>query len=180
MTRKFNLLLWLCLLLIGVQVANMLLGYALNRYGIWPRDTGHLTGILVAPFLHGSVFHLANNLAGLCIFSGLCLVHSLRRFLLNSLIIIVLTGLFVWVFGRSALHIGASGWVFGLWSLCVANAVFERKLVNILVALVVIVFYGGLIYGVLPRDASVSFESHLGGALAGVICAWWNARYKIK
>jgi membrane associated rhomboid family serine protease len=180
MSKKFKLLLWLCLLLIGVQAINMLLGYGLNRYGIWPRDTGHLTGILVAPFLHGSIFHLANNLVGLCIFSSLCFVHSLRRFLLSSLMIIVLTGLFVWVFGRSALHIGASGWVFGLWSLCVASAVFERKLVNILVALVVIVFYGSLIYGILPRDASVSFESHLGGAIAGILCAWWNARYKIK
>jgi membrane associated rhomboid family serine protease len=45
---------------------------------------------------------------------------------------------------------------------------------------VVIVFYGSLIYGVLPRDASVSFESHLGGVLAGIVCAWWNARYNIK
>jgi len=180
MAKKFHLLWWLCLLLIAVQLVNVLLGYGLNRYGIWPRDINHLTGIVIAPFLHGSILHLANNLVGLCIFSSLCFVHSLRRFLFNSLVIIVLTGLFVWVFGRSALHIGASGWVFGLWSLCVATACFERRLVNIAVAFVVIIFYGSLIYGILPRDASVSFESHLGGALAGIICAWCNARYKIK
>jgi membrane associated rhomboid family serine protease len=180
MAKKFHALWWLCLLLIAVHLLNMLLGYQLNQFGIWPRETSQLWGIIAAPFLHGNIYHLANNLVGLCIFSSLCFVHSLRRFIYSSLFIIVMAGLFVWCFGRNAMHIGASGWVFGLWSLCVATAWFERRLVNILVALVVIVFYGSLIYGVLPRDASVSFESHLGGALAGIVCAWWNARYKIK
>lgn len=180
MAGKLQFLCGLCLLLIAIHVINMFLGLQLNQFGIWPREPSQLWGIFAAPFLHGSIYHLANNLVGLCIFSSLCFVHSLRRFIYNSLFIIVLTGLFVWCFGRNAMHIGASGWVFGLWALCVATAWFDRRLLNMLVALIVIVFYGGLIYGVLPRDASVSFESHLGGLLSGVLCAYFNAKYKVK
>lgn len=173
---RLGLLVLLCALMIGVFAANFLSGFALNRYGIMPGDVHNIWTILTAPFIHGSLIHLLNNLTGLVIFSSLCLVHSIRRYLLNSFFIIVSGGLLVWLFGRSAPHIGASGWVFGLWSLCIATAWFERRFVNILVAVFVILFYGGLIYGVLPVDARVSFESHLFGVLMGFCCAYLNAK----
>lgn len=166
--------------MIGVHVVNMLLQYRLTQYGIHPRELTSLWTIFTAPFLHGSIYHLANNLVGLCLFSGLYFVHSLRRYIDSSIIIIAITGILVWLFGRNATHIGASGWVFGLWSLCIATAWFERRFLNIVIALFVILFYGGVIYGVLPRDASVSFESHLFGVIAGAICAYINSKRRLK
>ncbi len=180
LTKKIKFLFSLCALLIGVHMVNIFLQYRLNQYGIQPRQLSSIWAIFTAPFLHGGIYHLANNLVGLCIFSGLYLVHSLRRYIYSSIVIIVLTGVLVWLFGRSSTHIGASGWVFGLWSLCIATAWFERRFLNIVIALFVILFYGGLIYGVLPRDARVSFESHLFGVIAGAICAYINSKRKIK
>lgn len=176
MPAKLRLLVLLCGLLLGVHIINALVDYELNRYGIMPRRVDSLWAIFTAPFLHGNLAHLLNNLLGLCIFSALVLLHSVRRYLLNSIFIIVTTGLLVWIFARPATHIGASGWVFGLWSLCIATAWFERKFINILIAVFVILFYGGLIYGVLPLDARISFESHLFGALMGFYCAFLNAK----
>ena len=177
---KIKFLFTLCAFLTGVQAVNFLLHYKLNQYGIQPRQLSSLWTIFTAPFLHGSVYHLANNLVGLCIFSSLYFVHSLRRYIYSSIIIIIITGLLVWFFARGATHIGASGWVFGLWSLCIATAWFERRVINIVIACFVILFYGGFIYGVLPHDARVSFESHLFGVVAGIICAYVNAKRKIK
>lgn len=176
MRTKLTLVLSLCLLLAGVHLLNILLDYRLVAYGICPRDLLRLWTIATAPFIHTSLTHLLNNLLGLTIFSLLCLVNSRKRYLLNSTFIILLSGLLVWLFGRPSPHVGASGLVFGLWSLCIASAWFERRLVNLLIALFVILFYGGLIYGVLPLDARVSFESHLFGALAGFCCAYLNSR----
>ena len=147
-------------------------------FGIVPRYLGSLPGIYVAPFLHGDMAHLLNNLVGLVIFSSLLFVHSLKRYLWSSFFIITVTGILVWLFARSALHIGASGWIFGLWSLLIATAWFERRLVNILIALAVAFFYGGMLYGVLPNDPRISFESHLFGAIAGVLCAFMQSMAK--
>jgi membrane associated rhomboid family serine protease len=165
--------------MLALHLLNSVLGLGLNQFGIQPRNLERIWTIFSAPFLHGSLYHLLNNLMGLSVFSCLYLIHSVNRYLRSSFIIITITGLLVWLFGRDALHIGASGWVFGLWSLCIATAWFERRFINIAIAFFVVLFYGGLIYGILPGDPRVSFESHLFGVVAGFICAYLNA-YKLK
>ena len=132
--------------------------------------------LAAAPFLHGDIGHLLSNLVGMIIFSALLFVHSLKRYLWSSAFIIVLTGLLVWLFARNALHIGASGWIFGLWSLCIATAWYDRKFINIVIGLLVVFLYGGMLFGVLPGDPRVSFESHFFGAIAGVVCAFFQAK----
>lgn len=169
---KIRLIAALLFFISAVHVVNVLLGGSLNQYGVIPRNMGSLFHIVTAPFIHGSLGHLINNLMGLSIFSALCLLRSIRFYLLSSLFIIVVGGLLVWLFGRSASHIGASGWIFGLWSLSIANAVFDRSFQNILVAVLVVFLYGGMIYGVLPSGQYISFEGHLFGAVAGIACAF--------
>jgi len=73
--------------------------------------------------------------------------------------------------GRPALHIGASGLVFGYFGYLVARGWYERRLGSILLAVVVIVLYGGLIVGVLPARGLVSWEAHLFGLIAGILAA---------
>ena len=178
LNKKINLIVGLCVVMVGVHVANLLLEGALLPYGIAPRNVHSLPYIFTAPFIHGSWAHLLNNLFGLCIFSALCLLRGSRFYIQSSLFIIALTGLLVWGFSRPATHIGASGWIFGLWSLSIAIAWFQRSFANFAIAVFVLIFYGGMAYGVLPGKAHISFESHLFGALAGVICAWFITRGK--
>lgn len=168
---RCRLLVIICLVIAVIHVVNTVLGGSLSIYGILPRNTESLLHIFTAPFIHGSWQHLINNLVGLSIFSSILLLHSTRLYLLSSLFIIVVTGLLVWLFARSALHIGASGWIFGLWSLCIAMAWYEKNLVNIVISLSVISFYGGMAFGVLPTNPCVSFESHLFGAISGIMAA---------
>ncbi len=88
-----------------------------------------------------------------------------------SIIVIGLGGAGVWIFGRSSVHIGASGLVFGSFGYLVARGWYERKISSILVAIVVIILYGGLITGVLPTPGLLSWEAHLFGLIAGVLAA---------
>lgn len=177
LSSKFRWLFLFAGIMVAVHVFNWVFHGWLYQFGLMPRQLGSLPWIYTAPFLHGSLVHLLNNLAGFFIFSSLLFVHSLQRYLWSSFFIITLTGVLVWSFGRDALHIGASGWIFGLWSLTIAIAWFDRRIINILIASAVIFFYGGMLWGVLPSDPRVSFESHFFGAIAGVICAFVQDRF---
>ncbi|GAB1255807.1 rhomboid family intramembrane serine protease [Aurantivibrio plasticivorans] len=160
-------------LLAVVHVANVLLQYELVQYGVLPRNVSKIWQILTAPFIHGSNYHLVNNVIGLVIFGAIAVLKSKRYFFIASALIIIVSGLLVWIFGRASLHVGASGWIFGLWSLSIATAFFDKRFWNIAIALIVVFFYGGMIYGVLPGDPRISFEFHLAGALSGFLVAMW-------
>jgi membrane associated rhomboid family serine protease len=161
-----------CALITLIHCINVFMDNSLSQYGIIPRNSASLPYIFTSPFIHLDVFHLTNNLIGLLIFSSLCLVKSIRFFLWSSAFIIAVGGGLVWLFGRSASHIGASGWIFGLWGLCIALAWFDRKFLNIVIAIFVIIFYGGMRMGIFPAEQWISFEGHLFGVLAGVLCAY--------
>jgi membrane associated rhomboid family serine protease len=169
---KIKLVAGVILFISALHVVNMVLGGRLSQFGVIPRDMGSLFHIATAPFIHGSLGHLINNVIGLSIFSAFCLLRSIRVYVWSSVFIIVVGGLMVWLFGRNASHIGASGWIFGLWSLSIANAIFDRSFQNILVAVLVVFLYGGMIYGVLPSSQGISFEGHFFGAVAGIACAF--------
>lgn len=77
----------------------------------------------------------------------------------------------MWLFGRDSMHVGASGWVFGLWAWLMMLGFFQRKIINILIALFVLLYYGGLWWGMLPQTG-VSVESHIAGALIGGFLAY--------
>lgn len=176
LSSKFRWLFLFAGIMVAAHVFNWAFNGWLNQFGLLPRQLDSLPGIYLAPFLHGSLAHLINNLIGFFIFSSLLFVHSLRHYLWSSFFIITLTGILVWCFGRHSLHLGASGWIFGLWSLTIATAWFDRRFLNILIALAVIFFYGSMLWGVLPGDPAISFESHLFGAFAGTVCAAFRAK----
>lgn len=166
---------WLGLLLAaiwGVELLNILTGYAFNRwFGLLPRSVGGLDGILFMPVLHGSVAHAAAN-TGPLVALGLVMAATIRRNLLAvNAVIVGLGGLGVWIFGAYAIHVGASGLIFGWFGFLVARGVIDRHPVTLLVAVAVAAVYGTMIWGVLPGQPGVSWEGHLFGALAGVAAA---------
>jgi len=158
--------------MIGVHVVNLFTGGYLSTFGIEPREIGSAYTIATAPWLHADIGHLGSNLAAFVVLGSLVLLQGLRYFVKASALIILLGGALVWLFARDATHIGASGWIFGLWSLVIALAWFDQSPRNIAIALAVVFLYGGMVFGVLPTQGYVSFESHLFGAIAGVFAAF--------
>jgi membrane associated rhomboid family serine protease len=158
--------------MIAAHVVNIFTGGYLSNFGIEPREMGGAYTIATAPFIHADVAHLGSNLAAFVVLGSLVLLQGLRYFVKASAVIILLGGALVWLLGRPGDHIGASGWIFGLWSLVIALAWFDRSPRNIAIALAVVFFYGGMVFGVLPTQGYISFESHLFGAIAGVFAAF--------
>jgi membrane associated rhomboid family serine protease len=172
MIRRVFVITAICAAMIAVHIVDLVLGGSLKSFGIHPRDLGSTYTIFTAPWLHENFAHLGGNLLLFVIFGSLCILNGVRYFLKASLWIIVLGGLLVWLFGRDANHIGASGWIFGLWGLTVTLALFDRSLRNIAISAVVLFYFGGMAAGVLPTNAHISFEGHLFGAVAGVAAAF--------
>lgn len=177
---KAKIIIGICTIFLLVFIVDYYLGGYFKHFGIYPRTLDSLPFIITAPFIHGSWQHLTNNVIGFSIFSFLCLTQSTRFYLVSSFFIIVITGLLVWTFGRSYMHIGASGWIFGLWSLSIALAWFVGSFKNIAIAILVIALYGGMINGVLPQGKGISFESHLFGAISGVMYAFLYSKLMIR
>lgn len=131
-----------------------------------------LTGIVTMPFLHGSFAHLLSNTLPLIILLGLMLVSRPRPWSTMILLTLV-SGVALWLFGRPALHIGASGLIYALMGFLIAAGVLERRLVPAAVALFVGLTYGmSIIGGIMPWQQGVSWEGHLFGLLAGALVAW--------
>jgi membrane associated rhomboid family serine protease len=167
------------LVLIVVDVLNALTGRALSQYGVVPRSAHALSGIMLAPVLHLDWQHLATNLGPLVIFSFLMLQHGLLRFVLVTVLCVTLSGGLVWLFGRPAIHIGSSGLVYGYFGYLLLAGLLSRELVLALISLFVGAAYAGMVFGVLPGEPFVSWESHLFGFIAGLLCALlWGAQRK--
>ena len=172
----------------AILFGSLALVWAVSLYGLYvderlvfalallPRRVDGLPGILSAPLVHGSFAHLLANTFPLLILGGMVVIRGVAYYLATTLAIAVLGGLGLWVFGRDAAHIGASGVLFGYFGFLVARGYFERRLASIAVSVTVVVVYGGMIAGVLPRGDQVSWEAHLFGLLAGGLCARWRWR----
>ena len=139
------------------------------QYGIRPRTVAGLTGILLAPFIHGGFPHLMANTVPFVLLGGLVLLGGARLFRAVTAFVVLAGGLGVWLIGwRGSVHIGASGLIFGYLGFLMTRGFLERSLPWMLLAVVLIVAYGGLLAGVLPFQPGISWQSHLCGFLAGI------------
>ena len=147
-------------------------GKSLLRFGIHPLDPDSLVNILFAPVLHGGFVHVFANTLGFATLGWLVLVRSPRHFLLVSVISALSSGLGCWVFGGpGTVHFGASGIVFGYLGFLLAWGYFERSVKSFAITVFVAIVFGGMIWGLLPRDAGVSWQGHLFGLLGGGLTA---------
>ena len=62
--------------------------------------------------------------------------------------------------------------IFGWMTYLLARGLWSRRPAQVVVAVLVLLVYGGLIWGVFPSGAGISWQAHLGGAVAGVLAAW--------
>jgi membrane associated rhomboid family serine protease len=171
---------FLCTLLLvlwGIQLLNSLLQYRLNHLGILPRRAEGLLGIFISPFLHGSYTHLFLNSIPFFVLGALVLVAGKTVFLQISLLIIVISGCVVWIFGRPAYHIGASALILGYWGFLLCNAYIQRSFMAFFLALLCLYYFGSLIYSLFPQEERTSWEGHLAGFLSGVFASYFLAHY---
>lgn len=160
-----------------VRFADIIIPADFNQLALVPRTLHGLPGIALMPFLHGGFEHLIANTAALAILLSLT-VASRRRAWPIMIAIMLGNGLLLWLLGRSAYHIGASGWVFGLSAYLITVGVREQRPGSIAAALIVGILFGAtLLSGIVPRFGSaVSWDGHLLGAISGVVVAIGTSR----
>lgn len=156
-----------------IQAVNANMGEILDQdYGIVPRTAHGLIGIAAAPWLHESWQHIEGNSLPFLVLATLAAWRGVGRFALASLIIIVVAGLGTWLISPAGVvTIGASGWILGLFTYTVARGFFQRRLADVITALIAGALYWGIIFDVLPQGGGISWQDHLSGAIGGLVAA---------
>jgi membrane associated rhomboid family serine protease len=167
----FIALMWL------VKITEMLLEINLSGFGIYPLTIKGLAGILFSPFIHSDFNHLFNNSLPL-FFLATALFYFYSEVALKVFCwSYFLTGLLVWLAGREAWHIGASGLVYGLASFLFFSGILRRYFRLIALSLLIVFLYGSMVWGIFPGVyKNVSWESHMLGFFSGVVLALWFRR----
>lgn len=170
----FVVLIWI------IELINFLIGHRLCSWGILPRTLKGLKGIPISPFLHSSILHAILNTIPFAVLGGLVILRGKRVFFETSIIIIIVGGTALWLFGRSSYHVGVSGLIFGYFGYLVFRAWYERSYISFIVAFVTVFLYGGIIWGLLPTFSRISWEGHLFGLLAGILTARLEKTNKVS
>lgn len=175
--RELKTQIWILLSVLGLLwvihgVNTFLFQGQLVLFGIRPRQVGGLWGILFAPLLHGNFSHLIANTVPLLTLGWLVMLQTTVDFLVVTAIAMGVSGFGTWLIGAStSVHIGASGVIFGYFGFLLLRGYFERSAIAIAISLLVMGFYGSLLWGVLPNQPGVSWEGHLFGFVGGAIAA---------
>jgi membrane associated rhomboid family serine protease len=140
--------------------------------GIQPRSLEGLVGIFTSPFIHGSRDHLiSNSLPLLIVGTGMFFFYKQIVYQVTAMIW-VFTGFWVWLSARAgSSHIGASGLIYGFVCFLFFSGLLRKDTRLMAVSMLVAFLYGSLVWGILPVDQSISWESHLSGSVAGIFAA---------
>lgn len=159
----------------------LILNNALDSYGVEPRSPQGLVGIALMPLLHAGPGHVLANTLPFLVLGWIVTLRGIGEFFSVTLVVMVVSGLGVWLFGgANTVHIGASGLIFGYFGYLVLRAVFERSMASIAVAVIVVMLYSGLIWGILPVYFGVSWQAHLFGFLGGILAAYLLSRNRSR
>lgn len=144
----------------------------LLQFGLFPRSTEDLTGILTFPFIHRDNEHLFSNIIPLFILSAM-LFYFYREFAWRVIFFTwILSGFWLWLGGRPSAHIGASGMVYAISSFLFFSGAWRKERRMMAVSLIIVFLYGGMVWGIFPLFKDMSWEGHLFGGLAGLLMSW--------
>ena len=161
----FLVVIWL------VKIVEILLNLDFAFLGIFPLKTKGLTGIITAPLIHSDLEHLiANSIPVLILGTGVFYFYNKIAYKVFFLSYII-ANVWIWFGARQAYHIGASGLVYSFAAFLFVSGVIRKNVKLMAISLLVVFLYGSMIWGVLPIQPHISWESHLMGAIAGLILA---------
>jgi membrane associated rhomboid family serine protease len=165
----------------GLELLDQLSGNRLDQLGIHAQEIDGLPEIFSAPFLHAGWEHLMSNSVPFFVLGFLVLLGGVARWLVSSLITIISSGLTAWLLTPpDTIVLGASGLIFGWLTYLLARGLWSRRPGQVVLAVVVLLVYGGLIFGVLPGQVGISWQAHLGGAVGGILAAWLLHRHTTR
>jgi membrane associated rhomboid family serine protease len=177
-------LLWpliLCLVLVVIYWGMSNFNIQDHSFGLHPRDFNHWQGILTSAFIHGSAEHLLSNVLSFFCLGGLLFIFYWRIAKRVLLLSWIFTGIIMFLFARSEFfHIGASGVIYAMAFFLVTAGFLSGHAALRVISLIVILYYGSMVWGFLPLDSKVSWDGHLSGAAAGILVAFIFAKkYKL-
>jgi membrane associated rhomboid family serine protease len=157
----FVVLIWL------IKLFEFEYGLDFSKFGVFPLTLKGLRGIIFSPFLHASFEHLAANTIPIFILTFSLFFFYRKSAYVIFIIIYLLSGCFVWLFGREALHIGASGIIYGLAAFLFLSGILSHNVRLLTISLIVALVYGYMFWGIFPIKPEISWESHLWGGISG-------------
>ena len=161
----------ICILLWLIKLTQESFALDLHFLAISPREPLGLLGIFFAPLLHGSWEHLAGNSFALLVLGSLHAYGYPISKWKTLIIILFVSGIGVWLFGRPSFHLGASSITSGLFYFLLIAALFRRDKFSITLMLIAVFMFGSILLGIFPLDPKISFEAHFFGAVGGTLSA---------
>lgn len=162
----------------AVQLIDAALPLSFTGFGLRSWDPAGLPGILVSPLLHAGWSHLIANSLPLLVLGCLVAVEGSRRFWAVTAFAAVIGGVGTWLLNApGTLTVGASGLVFGYFGYTVmrvfAPGRVSHRILYAVIAVIVVMLYGGsMLAGVVGVRDGVSWQAHLFGALGGGLAAF--------
>jgi membrane associated rhomboid family serine protease len=141
--------------------------------GLVARDFGSLVNILTSPFVHANLDHLMANALPLFSLGLIAAIPSPKRFLLMTLVVIVVGGLGIWLTSpANTVTIGASGVVFGYFSYLLLRGLVDRRPADVVVSVGIAIAYGSYMWTAVGIGVTgVSWQGHVSGLVGGVVAA---------
>jgi len=163
-----------------VEITEQTIGISFVRLGVYPLHLKGLPGILFSPFIHSGFSHLISNSIPFFILM-FALIYFYRRISYRIFIqLFFLSGACVWLSGREAWHIGASGVIYAMAAFHFVSGIIRNDTRLLTLSVTVVFLYGGMVWGLLPIKPDVSWEGHLWGAISGVVLALYYRKYLIR
>lgn len=170
----FVIIFWL------IEIVKQTFGISLVRLGVYPLSAKGLYGILFSPLIHSGFNHLLSNSIPFFILMFM-LIYFYRRISYRIFIqLYLLSGICVWLSGREAWHIGASGVIYAMTAFHFISGIIRDDVRLLTLSVTVTFIYGGMVWGMFPINPDVSWEGHLWGAVSGVVLALYYRKYIIR
>lgn len=172
----------LVLLMWAIQLFDAALSGSFTGYGLRSWDLGSVGGLVLGPLLHSGWVHLIANTLPMLLLGGLVAIEGVARFWMVTVVAALVGGIGTWLFNApGTLTVGASVLVFGYFAYIVVRVFsprpIEHRIAYALIALIVVVLYGGsMLTGILGAGPGVSWQAHLFGAVGGGMAGLVGAR----
>jgi membrane associated rhomboid family serine protease len=141
--------------------------------GIRPRTFEGLIGIFTSPFIHGDLDHILSNTLPIFLV-GTGLIYFYKEIAWRVIgMIWMFTGIWVWLIARPESHIGASGLIYGFVFFLFFSGLLRKDTRLMAVSMLITFLYGSMVWGILPVNQLISWESHLSGSVAGIFAAFY-------